>query len=173
MSQELVDVYNEKKQKTGKIKERDPKIFQQGEYALAAKAIIINSDKKILLSQRSKNKKTKPGFWEINGGVCLAGESSLEGIIREIKEELGLDLSKYKAIFYKEYRKKLVFDDIYLFKVDIDISSLEFSDREVENAKWVTIEEYEKLNNDEQLLYYNEFNRSDYDKCIKLLFKEK
>ena len=82
-------------------------------------------------------------------------------------------MSKYKAIFYKEYRKKLVFDDIYLFKVDIDISSLEFSDREVENAKWVTIEEYEKLNNDEQLLYYNEFNSSDYDKCIKLLFKEK
>ena len=28
MSRELIDVYNEKKQKTGKIKERDPKIFQ-------------------------------------------------------------------------------------------------------------------------------------------------
>ena len=170
MSLELIDVYNEKKQKTGKIKERDQKLFEQGEYALAVKAIIINSDKKILLSKRSENKKTKAGFWEINGGVCLAGESSLQGIVREIKEELGLDLSKYKEIFYKEYRKKQVFDDIYLFKVDIDISKLEFSDREVEDAKWVTIEEYEQLNRDEQLLYYDEFNRKDYKKCIELLF---
>lgn len=173
MSQELVDVYNENKQKTGKIKVRDSKVFEDGEYALAAKAIIINTDKKILLSKRSESKKKKAGFWEINGGVCLAGESSLQGIIREIKEELGLDLSKYKGIFYKEYRKKQVFDDIYLFKVDINISDLEFSDREVADAKWVTIEKYEQLNRDEQLLYYDEFNRNDYDKCIKLLFGEK
>lgn len=170
MSQELVDVYNENKQKTGKIKVRDPKVFEDGEYALAAKAIIINTDKKILLSKRSESKKKKAGFWKINGGVCLTGESSLQGIIREIKEELGLDLSKYKAIFYKEYRKKQVFDDIYLFKVDIEISKLEFSDREVADAKWVTIEEYEQLNRDEQLLYYDEFNRNDYEKCVELLF---
>ena len=79
-------------------------------------------------------------------------------------------MSKYKGIFYKEYRKKQVFDDIYLFKVDINISDLEFSDREVAEAKWVTIDEYEQLYKQERLLYYDEFNRTDYDKCIKLLF---
>lgn len=172
MKKELVDVYDENKQRTGKIKERDPKVFESGEYALAAKAIIINSNKKILISRRSERKKKKAGFWEINGGVCLAGENSLQGIIREIKEELGIDLSTYKAIFYKEYRKKVVFDDLYLFKVDIDISNLEFSDREVAAAKWVTIEEYEQLYKDEKLLYYDEFNSTDYEKCIKLLFSK-
>lgn len=170
MSKELVDVYDENKQKTGEIKERDPKMFKEGEYALAAKAIIINLDKKILISKRSQSKKKNAGLWEINGGVCLAGESSLQGILREMKEELGVDLSKYKAILYKEYRKKQVFDDIYLFNANIEVSSLKFSDREVEEAKWVTIEEYEQLYKAEQLLYYDEFNRNDYEKCIKLLF---
>ena len=65
MSQELVDVYDKNKQKTGKIKVRDSKVFEDGEYALAAKAIIIKTDEKIILSKRSESKKRKQDFGKL------------------------------------------------------------------------------------------------------------
>ena len=84
---EAIDIYNKDKQKTGKIKMRYSGTLESDEYALSEKAIIINSNSQVLISKRAKTKKKDEGLWEINGGVCLAGESSFQGIIREIKEE--------------------------------------------------------------------------------------
>lgn len=33
-------------------------------------------------------------MWEATGGSILQGESSLDGAIREVREELGIDISK-------------------------------------------------------------------------------
>ena len=40
---------------------------------------------KILISQRAGHRKRYPLMWECNGGSILAGETSLEGVIREVK----------------------------------------------------------------------------------------
>lgn len=44
-------------------------------------------------------------MWECSGGSILSGKMSLEGIIRELKEELGIEFSKKEAIFLKEIRR--------------------------------------------------------------------
>ncbi len=170
MSLEKIDIYDINKQKTGRVKIRYKEPLEDGEYILITKAIIINSDKKILLSKRAKDKARLPGYWEINGGCCSAGEQTSQAIVREIKEEIGIDLSKYKGIFFKDYLSGEVFVDVWLYKIDIDISELKFSDREVEQAKWVTFEEYEELNKQKILSNYETLQSDDYNKCIKLLF---
>ena len=95
---ELWDIYDINKKKIGKTAERDTYQFKEGEYHIVVTGIIINSKNEILISKRAKHKKFGL-MWECSGGSILAGETSLEGIIRELKEELGIEFSKKEAIF--------------------------------------------------------------------------
>jgi|SRR5579875_568739 8-oxo-dGTP pyrophosphatase MutT (NUDIX family) len=52
-----------------------------------AATIVRNAEGKILLEQRSDN-----GRWELPSGVIEIGESISETIVREVKEETGLDI---------------------------------------------------------------------------------
>ncbi|EAX47152.1 NUDIX hydrolase [Thermosinus carboxydivorans Nor1] len=53
-------------------------------------AIIIN-DGKVLIAQRAENQKLA-GKWEFPGGKIESGETPEECLIREINEELGINI---------------------------------------------------------------------------------
>jgi hypothetical protein len=53
-------------------------------------AAIIEKDGKILLAQRPAHA-DQPGMWEFAGGKVEAGETQPEALIRELREELGID----------------------------------------------------------------------------------
>lgn len=167
--EEQIDIYDENKNKTGKIKIRHKDILEANEYTIGVQAIIINSKKQILISQRSKDKKILPLKWECNGGALLASEEVLDGIVREIYEELGIHLDKEKAIFLKTAKNGTVFKEIYLFKMDFSIDVLSFKDKEVQNAKWVTIDEFIKMFEEGEIVYNVNFDKKDYEKCLNIL----
>ena len=54
-------------------------------------AVIIRSDGNFLLAQRPQGK-VYAGYWEFPGGKIEPGESAQEGLIRELHEELGIDV---------------------------------------------------------------------------------
>ncbi len=164
---ELMDVYDKNKKVTGKIKRRHFDTFNEGEYALAVKAIIVNSNNEILISKRSLNKRTAPGKWEFCGGVCRAGETSLQGITREVKEELGIDLTNAKGVLFKEHCEHPYFHDVWLFRLDIEINKLKFLDKEVTEAKWISVDEAIKMERQNELINYENLNSDDYRECIK------
>ena len=145
---ELWDVYNIDREKAGKVIDRHSfEILQNGEYHLVAEAIIINSKQEILMSKRAASKTKYPLMWECNGGSVKSGEDTLQAILRELKEELGIKLNKDEAIFYKTIRddKAKDFKDIWIFRKNIDLKELLFTDNEVIEAKWVSIKEFEKM----------------------------
>jgi 8-oxo-dGTP pyrophosphatase MutT (NUDIX family) len=87
---EKLDVYDKKRNKTGRIIFRDEDVlFNDNEFIVALRGWVINNDNKILFTRRSLNK-TQPGKWEPTGGLLISGETSLEGIKRELSEEIGL-----------------------------------------------------------------------------------
>jgi 8-oxo-dGTP diphosphatase len=51
------------------------------------------SEGRVLLVQRSPNKRARPGVWDLPGGVIEAGESELAALARELHEELGVEIS--------------------------------------------------------------------------------
>lgn len=55
--------------------------------------LILDSDYKILLSKRKKNKYL-PGLWEFPGGKIEVGESPEIALKRELKEELNIDTNE-------------------------------------------------------------------------------
>ena len=165
---EYVDIYDKLKHNTGKVKIRH-EILNDGEYTLGVQAAIINSLHQILISKRSKNKKVYPLMWECNGGQVLSGENGIDAIIREIKEELGINLNKEQAILLKTVKKEHKFKDIYLFYQDIDINDIKFLDDEVMDVKWVSINEYMDMFNNGEIVSNVDLNEDDYNQCIKII----
>jgi len=53
---------------------------------------LVNSENYVLISKR-KNNSEFSGFWEFPGGKVEKQESLTEALLRETKEELGLDLN--------------------------------------------------------------------------------
>lgn len=168
---ELWDIYDINKKKTGKFAERDVYQLKEGEYHIVVTGIILNSKNEILISKRAAHKKHGL-MWECNGGSILAGESSLEGILRELKEELGVEFSKQEAIFLKEIRRDKIppdFKDLWLFRKDIKIEELTFPDGETIDAKWVTIEKFMDMYNKGEIVQTVDFGIEEYTQALKLL----
>ena len=165
---ELWDIYDKDRNKTGRLAERGVTKLEFGkEFHIVVAGIIINSENKILISQRAPHKHL--GLqWELNGGSILVEETSLEGILRELKEELGLEFSKKEAIFLKEVRARKFpnFKDLWLFKKDIDIKDIKFNDGEAIDVKWVSIEEFIQMYNDGEIVETVDFGIEEYNEAI-------
>ena len=107
--QELVDIYTANRIKTGKVINRsDKKKLNENEYTLAVHCWIINSKKEILITQRNLNL-NRGGMWEDTHGGVKSGETSIEGMKRELKEELGLEIDDNELILVKTLKRKNVF----------------------------------------------------------------
>ena len=167
---ELWDIYNENREKTGRIAERGVTKLENGkEYHIVVTGIIMNSKNEILISQRAPHKEL--GLqWECNGGSIIAGETSLDGIIRELKEEIGLEFTKKEAIYLKTVRSTRYpnFKDLWLFRKDVDIKDVKFVDGEAIGSKWVSIDEFMDMYNNGEIVKTVDFGLEDYNKAINL-----
>ena len=167
---ELWDIYDINKKKIGRTAERDVYKFKEGEYHIVVTGIIMNSKNEILISKRAEYKKFGL-MWECNGGSILAGETSLEGIIRELKEELGIEFSKKEAIFLKEIRRDKIppdFKDLWLFRRNIDEKEITFPDGESIDARLVTIEEFIRMYENKEIVPTVDFGMNEYHKALVL-----
>lgn len=166
---EFWDIYDGNKRKTGRTAERGVYEFKDGEYHLVVQAIILNTKNEILISKRAPFKKFG-GMWECNGGSALKGETSLEGILREVKEELGIKFSKAEAIFLKEVKREIVpanFKDLWLFKRDINDEEITFPDGEATDFKWVSIDEFMEMFNNQEIVPTVDFGRDEYELALR------
>lgn len=172
---ELWDIYDENRVKTGKTAERDKYEFKDGEYHIVVTGIILNSKYEILISNRAPWKR-HGSLWECNGGSILSGETSLEGILRELKEELGITFTKEDAIFLKEVKrdKKVPdFKDLWLFQKDILAEEITFPDGEATEAKWVTIEQFMDMYENNEIVPTIDFKEAEYKMAVEVLRKMK
>jgi 8-oxo-dGTP diphosphatase len=58
---------------------------------LVVAAALIDVDGRVLIAQRPKGKRLE-GLWEFPGGKVDAGENPEDALIRELKEELGIEV---------------------------------------------------------------------------------
>ena len=166
---EYWDIYDENRKKTGKIVEREVYEFKPGEYHIVVTGIILNSKNEILITKRAEHKKFGL-MWECNGGSVLSGETSLQGVIRELKEEVGVEFKKREAIFLKEVKggkKYPNFKDLWLFRRDIKKEEITFPDGEAIDYKWVTIDEFMKMYNNKEIVPTVDFGVEEYNLALR------
>ncbi len=141
---ELWDIYDENGLTTGRTHPRGAP-QKPGEYHLVCTVILFNEKGDLLCTHRSPEKTLAPNMWESPGGGVLAGEDSLSGAIREIGEELGLTLAREQlTLLYRERREEF-FMDVFVGRVDVALSSLRFQPGETDGARWLSIDEWERM----------------------------
>lgn len=141
---ELWDIYDSNRKPTGKtilrsdFFDRD-NVDYPDEYHIAVHIWIRNSDGEWLISKRTPNK-NYPLLWECTGGSVLAGEDSLSGALREVKEELGINLNVSKGHLYKSIKRDVYNDfcDVWLFEFDCDINDVVLQEGETCDAMWAS-----------------------------------
>lgn len=138
---ELRDLYDEFRNKTGKTIEKGEKV-PKGYYYVTVVIFIENSNNEFLIQRRSKDK----GFdYGTTGGHPKHGESSIEGIISEVKEEIGIDISKEEIKLIKTIKTEDDFFDIYYVKKDIDLNDIKLQEEEVSEVIFMNKQEILKL----------------------------
>ena len=165
---EIIDLYNGKREKLNKTFIREDGEPEDGEYKLSVHVWILNNRGEILIQKRNENLKRNPGKWAFTGGIVDSGETSVEGAIRESKEELGIDIDKNKIELLLSCKREHGFVDVWLVKDNIEINNLVLQKSEVSEAKWVSIEELKRLIDDEQFVKSVDLY---YDLFVKLLKK--
>ncbi len=151
---ELVDIYDKDRKPLGYTKVRGEELLDN-EYIQGVELWNFYN-KKLLLTQRAVNK-SHPGEWEVPGGCSQASESSDDSINREILEEVGYKLNNnYILIGSSLYKHNFV--DLYKINIDIDINNCILQDEEVSGIKYVTKEEFLKLNSENKIVK-SVFNR--------------
>lgn len=157
---EYFDVYNEKKEKTGHTLPRKGSFLQEGEYQLIVLALIERPDHRFLITQRSLDKKWAAGAWEVSGGGVHAGETSYDGVCREVREETGLDVTKAEGGCIYTYsnvdlkRGDNYFVDIYHFHMDFTDADVQIEASEAIAYRIVPFSEITNLRETDGFLHY-------------------
>ena len=126
---ELWEVLDDNGNPTGEImKKYDQKVFDRGLYHLGADVWIINSDNKILIQKRAKQKKLEPNVWAMTGGSVILGEKSINTIVREAKEELNIDINADNLKLITKFKTGNVWIDTYILRCDYDIYKMKFQE---------------------------------------------
>lgn len=112
---------------------------------VSQKAILFNESGKILTIRRTETAPSRPLHWDLPGGDLDFGEDAKEGIIREIKEETGLEVEDLKLLDVIS-----AFNDVKQFWVTICYIARPTTNKAVlsyehDDLKWVTPDEFLKL----------------------------
>ena len=163
---ELRDLYDANKCVTGKTFVKGEQV-PKGYYYLIVAIYIQNSKGEFLIQKRVER---KGGQWATTAGHPKAGESSLEGLLTEVSEEIGIDLSGDNPILFETWNKSDQFFDIYYLKKDIDLSQIKIQEEEVDGVRWASIEEIKEMYKNGK---FHEGHYIMFEKCLNYLNKEK
>jgi isopentenyldiphosphate isomerase len=114
--------------------------------------LVFNSTGEILCSQRSMKKDNDSGKWEcLFGGHIAPGSKPVEGAVRELREEIGIDAKVEELEFFQVHKYQSVdglnreFQYVYLLLWDGPEDKLVKEPDEVEQLKWRPIVEVNRI----------------------------
>ena len=144
---ELRDLYDINSNKTDKTYRKGDKV-PEGYYPMVVMVVIRNSKGEFLMQKRVES---KGGDWGVTGGHPKSGETPIEGIITEVKEELGLDFSNENFIEYDSGCDGKDCYKMYFVTKDVDISDITIQEEELTEVRWFTMDELKSMVNSGEL----------------------
>lgn len=86
---------------------KDPQAPRPNALVPAATALVVNDKGEILLERRRDN-----DLWALPGGAMNLGETVAQGIVREVREETGLDVEPAGLVgIYSDPQHLIAYDD--------------------------------------------------------------
>lgn len=147
---EYLDVYDNDGNITGRKIIRGDKtaVLNDNEHIALSVIFIENSTGEFLIQKTSKE---KGGEFSFTGGHVDSGETPLEAIRREVKEELDVDITgTIEEYGFLSYDKPLRY--LFYLKQDINLKDISVQKEEVDNVKYMSVFKIKELiENDEML----------------------
>ncbi|MEX0918586.1 MAG: NUDIX domain-containing protein [Candidatus Paceibacterota bacterium] len=151
---EMLDILNEDGSPTRKQVSKK-EAHEKGLWHRATHIWFVNSNKEILIQKRAAHIESYPGEYDISAaGHLSAGDSPIDGALREVEEELGVKLSPNELIKIGELSNQSTqhngkyinneWNDIYVVKKDIPIKDFIIQEDEVELVKYVPLKEFKE-----------------------------
>jgi mutator protein MutT len=112
--------------------------------------IILHNGNKVLFIQRSAAKKSLPNIWAFPSGTMEEGEDKRTTLVREAKEELGININIEKeigSVELPELEARLYF---IVCKGD-SLKDIVFDPNEIQKARWLTFKEFFSEYKDNQI----------------------
>ncbi len=138
---ELRDLYDINSNLTGKTYHKG-EVIPEGFYPMVVMVVIRNSKGEFLMQKRVPR---KGGDWGVTGGHPKSGETPLEGIVTEVKEELGLDFSKENFIEYDSGCDGKDCYKMYFVTKDLDLNDITIQEDELSEVRWFSMDELQHM----------------------------
>lgn len=162
---EMWDIYDGNKQRTGRTMKRNDWCLKDGEYHLTVLGVIARPDGKFLITKRVMTKAWAPGWWEVSGGAAQAGEDSQDAVMREIKEETGLDVTGTEGGYLFTYKRENpgegdnYFVDVYRYTMDVTEKDLHLQEEETAGFMFATLDEIKTFAEEGIFLHYDSIKK--------------
>lgn len=146
---ELRDIYDENRNLIKSAQDRDIPL-NDGEYIVAVGIWVVNNENKLLMTKRAPEKSFASNKWENTSGHVQAGEDSISAIIRELKEETGIDVTEDEIEFIGSAKVSPYFGDNYFVRKEIPLSNIELQDGETSDARYIGYDEFHEMAENEE-----------------------
>ena len=175
MKEEFLEVYSPKGTKTGQKKSKS-EIHRKGLFHSTVHVWIFTEEGNILIQKRSKKKELNPGVWDVSvAGHIKFNENIKKAAKRETLEETGININTEDLLKIGVYRSINIhptaidkeFFHTYILKIDKNSINLDFKNNEVDDLKFISIEEMESLIKEENNKIFIGKNRKYYSDVLK------
>ena len=164
--EELIDIYDADRNPTGVTIPREGAFLKEGEFMLYVLAIVEDAHGRYLITRRSLDKHWAAGWWEVTGGGVLSGETSAQAVVREVREEVGLDVEKepldpvhaYKNVDLESGDNYIV--DIYHFHLNVCKDDVTLQDSEAIDCRFATWNEICELADQGVFLHFSRVHQA-------------
>jgi 8-oxo-dGTP diphosphatase len=122
-------------------------------FRLAVKAIVLDGQRRCLLIRRSPANHNFVGKWEWPGGKVDAGEDFATAVVREAREETGLEVEITSLAGATSFEMPAAQIVLLCLEVRIVSGEIRLSD-EHDDFTWVPLQEFSRHNLPEQVREY-------------------
>ena len=149
---ELWDAYDRNGNKTGEILVRGEPI-PEGRYHLVSEVLVRHVDGSYLCMIRSRQKPNYPGYPECTaGGSALMGDSPIDCIRRELREETGIEWTEFEEVSRTVRECYATIFYSYLCTVDWPKDAITIQEGETEGYQWLSEQEFIELLNSDRMI---------------------
>lgn len=141
MKEEAFDVVDENDEVVGQASRKE--CHEKGVIHRSVMFFVFDEEGRVLVTKRTGSKDFFPGYWSIVlGGHVNSGEIYEDAVLREVKEELGIEA---KPIFLKSFKKRIPEEKenvkVYSF---VARGPIKLSMEELERGEFLQMDELEE-----------------------------